>query len=190
MRLWPILEFISPEPPHTVTQIWCVIRQAASSPVVDCITSTTSSSNTQFPPHYYQPPPIPSTCYDYASSTSIIPASTTIPTLGETHFKQPIADIPIVMTDPGSATTELDTQLQQSHTDESPQRHATLKKKNSVKRSASKRSKVDTIGSTTLSPTSNHDEPRNDITRSPLWCPVPTNADPTVVLSARFQGCS
>src|SRR5579859_5583266 len=92
------------------------------------------------------------------------------------------------MTDPGIAATELDTQPQQSHTDESPHRHATLKKKNSIKRSASKRSKADTLGSTTLNPTSNHDEPRNDPTRSPLYCPVPTNADPTIVLAARFQG--
>jgi hypothetical protein len=94
-----------------------------------------------------------------------------------------------MMTDPSSPTTEPDQPPHQSHTDDSPHRHATLKKKGSIKRGASKRSNPDTTASTTLSPTSPHtDEHRNDVSRSPLYCPVPTNADPTVVLALRFQG--
>lgn len=98
------------------------------------------------------------------------------------------------MADPSNpATTAAELPPQQSNVEESPHRHATLKKKTSIKRNASKRSKADTLGSTTLSPTSptsarTGDEIRNDVTRSPLYCPVPTNADPTVVLAARFQG--
>jgi hypothetical protein len=77
----------------------------------------------------------------------------------------------------------------QAVSEDSPHRHATLKKKGSIKRGPSKVSHVGTAGSTTLSPTSAQgEEVRNDVTRSPLYCPVPTGADPTVVLSMRFQG--
>ena len=94
------------------------------------------------------------------------------------------------MTDRGSPTTEQTLTLHPP-AETSPQRHATLKKKSSIKRAASKQSHTETMGSTSLSPTSNSpDEIRNDVTRSPLYCPVPTNADPTVVLAARFQGMS
>jgi hypothetical protein len=95
------------------------------------------------------------------------------------------------MTDPGSPTTEPGQSILQSHVDDSPHRHATLKKKNSFNRGVSKASKADPTGSTTLSPTSPHaDERRSDFSRSSLYCPVPTNADPTVVLAMRFQGTS
>ena len=93
--------------------------------------------------------------------------------------------------DPGSPATEPDQPVLQSHVDDSPHRHATLKKKSSINRGVTKVSKADPTGSTTLSPTSPHaDEPRSDVSRSPLYCPVPTNVDPTVVLAMRFQGSS
>lgn len=92
------------------------------------------------------------------------------------------------MTDPGSPSTAAEAPLHTT-SEASPQRYATLKKKNSIRRADSKRSNADTMGSTTLSPTSpRSDDIRNDVTRSPLYCPVPTNADPTVVLALRFQG--
>jgi hypothetical protein len=92
------------------------------------------------------------------------------------------------MTDQNSPATELDQNTHQSHV-EDLHRHATLKKKDILLRGTSKHSKADAAGSRTLSPTSPHrDEPRNDAMRNPLYCPVPTNADPTVVLAMRFQG--
>ena len=96
------------------------------------------------------------------------------------------------MTDPSSPTTEPDHQFQQSDNQDSPHRHTTLKKKSSVRRSASKRSKAETANTASSLPRSltSHEEPRNDPTRSPLYCPVPVNSDPTVVLAARFQGTS
>jgi hypothetical protein len=93
------------------------------------------------------------------------------------------------MTDPSSPTIEPDRSPDQSHVEDSPHRHATLRKKISIKRSTSKRVKIDTTGSTTYSPTSPRaGRAHDDITRSPLYCPVPANADPTVVLVMRFQG--
>ena len=97
------------------------------------------------------------------------------------------------MTDPSNPPTdgETTTAVNQSQPDDPPARHGTLKKRGSVKRAASKRSKAETAGSTTLSPTSPRHEdhpPRNDVSRNPTYCPVPINADPTVVLSMRFQG--
>ena len=95
------------------------------------------------------------------------------------------------MTDPSSPTTEPDQNTHQSHVEDSPHRHATLKKRDSFHRDTSKRSKADNAGSRTSTPTSpHHDEPRNGVMRSPLYCPIPTNADPTVVLAMRFQGTS
>lgn len=93
------------------------------------------------------------------------------------------------MIDRSSPTTEPDQLALQYHNDDSPHRHATLKKKGSVNRGSSRVPKADTTGSPTLSPTSPHyDESRSGVSRSPLYCPVPTNADPTVVLAMRFQG--
>jgi hypothetical protein len=92
-------------------------------------------------------------------------------------------------TDRDGPTTELDRPALQSHADDSPHRHATLKKKSSINRGTSKVSKADTPGSTALNPPSVHaDGPRNNAIRDPLYCPVPTHADPTVVLAMRFQG--
>src|SRR5271170_2202816 len=94
------------------------------------------------------------------------------------------------MTDPSSPTTEPDQPLHdESHAEDSPHRHATLKKKTSIRRAESRQSKADTTNSTTMSPTSPRiGQQRNDVSRSPLYCPVPTNSDPTIVLSMRFQG--
>jgi hypothetical protein len=114
---------------------------------------------------------------------------------GRTQFpldctpEQPLDD----MTDPSSPTTEPDGSPRSTAQadDGSVHRHATLKKKDSINRATSKRSRAETPGgSMTLSPTSPHPDSgkQNDVTRSPLYCPVPTNADPTVVLGMRFQG--
>lgn len=95
------------------------------------------------------------------------------------------------MTDPSSPTTELDQTPQQSHVGDTRHRHANLKNTGTLRRDTSKRPKANAAGSRTLTPTSPHrDEPRNDEMRSPLYCPIPTNADPTVVLALRFQGMS
>lgn len=94
------------------------------------------------------------------------------------------------MITPSSPTAEHDMPSpHQSHADDLPHRHATLKKKCSIKRPTSKRSKAETPESRAVSPTS----PRSDadphgVIRSPLYCPVPFDADPTVVLAMRFQG--
>jgi hypothetical protein len=93
------------------------------------------------------------------------------------------------MTDPSSPTTDLNQNLQQSHVEDTQHRHAKLKNTGTLRRDTSKRPKTNAPGSRTLSPTSPHrDEPRNDEMRSPLYCPIPTNADPTVALALRFQG--
>jgi hypothetical protein len=97
------------------------------------------------------------------------------------------------MTDPSSPTTEPEGSPHSAANadDGSVHRHATLKKKDSINRPASKRSRGETPGeSMTMSPTSPRPDSgkANDVTRSPLYCPVPTNADPTVVLAMRFQG--
>jgi hypothetical protein len=91
------------------------------------------------------------------------------------------------MTEPASPT--FGAEVPQSAAEDSPYRHATLRKKGSIKQPGSKRSAPATTGSSNVSPTSNHgDDIKNDVTRSPLYCPVPTNADPTIVLVMRFQG--
>jgi hypothetical protein len=94
------------------------------------------------------------------------------------------------MTDPSSPTTELDQTPHQppSHVEDPLHRHATLKKKTSITRGVSKHSNADTTGSPPMPTSPQVDELRNDLSRSPLYCPVPTNADPTVVLAMRFQG--
>jgi hypothetical protein len=63
---------------------------------------------------------------------------------------------------------------------ETPRRSGTLRKKNSVKRNASKRSKAGSVHSANLG------EPgsRNSF----IYTPVPTQSSPTEILVNRFQG--
>ena len=97
------------------------------------------------------------------------------------------------MTDPSSPTTEPEhpppTPQQTSANQESIPRHSTLKKKASIRRTISTKSKANTTNSSPESAVS-HDEPKNDPTRSALYCPVPINSDPTGLLASRFQGIS
>ena len=92
------------------------------------------------------------------------------------------------MTGQSSATTELEYEQNPNEPRFSvPSNPPTnLKKKDSIHQGTLNLSEADTPSP--ISP--HHDGQQNDITRSPLYCPVPTNADPTVVLAMRFQGSS
>jgi len=94
------------------------------------------------------------------------------------------------MTDPNTPSTDPEGSprvVPAPVNESSVHRHATLKKRDSVKPAPFKRSNAGTpMPPSPASP--RLDGQRNDVTKNPLYCPVPTNADPTVVLAMRFQG--